>query len=170
MSSRRKRSGLSHVDPPGRARMVDVASKGVTARFARAEAWVELTGEIAAMLRGSGNAAKGNVLETARIAGILAAKRTAELIPMCHPLVLDSVEIDADIVSGRVRVESRVRCEGKTGAEMEAMVAVAVAALTVYDMIKSLGRGASVGPIRLLEKSGGKSRRWSRSEVGRGKD
>jgi cyclic pyranopterin phosphate synthase len=149
--------------------MVNVASKRATARFARAEAWVEVTGEVASMLRRSGNVAKGNVLETARIAGILASKRAAELIPMCHPLAIDSVEIDAEIVSGRVRVESRVRCEGKTGVEMEAMVAVAVAALTVYDMIKSLGRGTSVGPIRLLEKSGGKSGRWSRSEVERGK-
>jgi cyclic pyranopterin phosphate synthase len=117
----------------------------------------------AKMLRQSGGVAKGNVVETARIAGIMAAKRTAELIPMCHPLGIDSIEVDAALVGGSVRIESKVCCEGRTGVEMEAMTAVAVAALTVYDMVKSAGKGVEIGPVRLLEKNGGKSGRWLRS-------
>lgn len=148
------------MDPAGRARMVSVRHKRPTARFARAEAWVDVGPAVASRLRESGGVAKGDVLETARIAGILAAKRVAELIPMCHPLTLESVEIDADLVADRVRIESRVQGEAKTGFEMEAMTAASVAALTVYDMVKSMGLGVAIGPIRLLEKSGGKTGRW----------
>jgi cyclic pyranopterin phosphate synthase len=150
---------LSHITH-GRARMVSVAAKAVTQRTARAEAWVNVSPAIAKLLRATGGVAKGNTLETARLAGIMAAKRTAELIPLCHPLALDVVDITAALVGNRVRLESRVACAGRTGVEMEAMTAAAVAALTVYDMVKSAGKGATLGPIRLLEKTGGKSGDW----------
>ncbi|MBI5688423.1 MAG: cyclic pyranopterin monophosphate synthase MoaC [Verrucomicrobia bacterium] len=155
-------SKLSHLAPDGRARMVNVAAKRATFRTARAEAWVNVGAAIAARLRSTGGVAKGNVLETARLAGIMAAKRTAELIPMCHPLALDAVEVDAALVADRVRVESHVVCEGKTGVEMEALTAATVAALTIYDMVKSAGKGVEIGPVRLLEKTGGKSGDWRR--------
>ena len=151
---------LSHVSAQGQARMVSVAGKGASRRTARAEAWVIVGAVIGALLRQSGGVKKGNVLETARLAGIMAAKRTSELIPMCHPLVLDVVELDATLLSDRVRLEARVTCEGKTGVEMEAMTAAAVAALTVYDMTKSASKGVEIGPVRLLEKTGGKSGLW----------
>ena len=153
---------LSHLAPGGKARMVDVSSKPPTRRTATAEAWVDVGPAVARRLRASGVVAKGNVLETARLAGILGAKRTAELIPMCHPLALDAVEIDVRAVGRRVHIVATVRCEGKTGVEMEAMTAASVAALTVYDMVKSAGRGVEIGPVRLLEKAGGKSGRWTR--------
>jgi cyclic pyranopterin phosphate synthase len=140
--------------------MVSLAGKAVSKRTARAEAWVTVGAAIAARLRHSGSVAKGNVLETARLAGIMAAKRTSELIPMCHPLVLDAVELDATLEHDGVRLEARVACEGKTGVEMEAMTAAAVAALTVYDMVKSAGKQVEIGPVRLLEKTGGKSGPW----------
>jgi molybdenum cofactor biosynthesis protein MoaC len=131
---------------------------------------VNVGSEIAARLRQDGGLAKGNVLETARIAGIIAAKRTPELIPMCHPLVLDVVEVNAQVLDDRVRIVSRVSCEGKTGVEMEALTAASVAALTVYDMVKSARKGIEIGPIRLLEKEGGKSGRWKRKENRRAAD
>ena len=159
---------LSHVSDDGRAAMVDVGQKDPTRRTAAAEAWVNVGAEIAAMLRTSGAVAKGNVLETARVAGILAAKRTSELIPMCHPLGLDVVEIDADLEGDRVHLVARAICTGKTGVEMEAMTAVSVASLTVYDMVKSAGKGVEIGPIRLLEKTGGKSGCWRRAENNNG--
>lgn len=155
---------LTHVDSDGRARMVDVCDKQVTRREASAEAWVELTDQIAETVRRTGAVAKGDVLQTARLAGIMAAKRTAELIPMCHPLGLDVVEVDAELIDLRVRIVSRVVCHGRTGVEMEAMTAASVAALTVYDMVKSAGRGIQIGPIRLLKKSGGKSGLWNRED------
>ncbi len=154
--------GLKHVSPSGQARMVSVSGKSITVRTARAEAWVKVGAEIAAELRRSGSIAKGNVLETARMAGIMAAKRTSELIPMCHPLALDVVEVEAVLDGDRVRLETSVACEGKTGVEMEALTAAAVAALTVYDMVKSAGKGVEIGPVRLLEKTGGKSGTWRR--------
>lgn len=152
---------LSHVSDDGRASMVDVGAKTPAKRTALAEAWVDVGPEIADMLRTSGAVAKGNVLETARVAGILAAKRTPDLIPMCHPLALDVVEIDAELDGDRVHLVARAVCHGKTGVEMEAMTAASVAALTVYDMVKSAGKGVAIGPIRLLEKSGGKSGCWT---------
>lgn len=156
-----KKQTLSHI-ANGRARMVNVTAKRATVRTARAEAWVNVGAAIAARLCSAGGVAKGNVLETARLAGIMAAKRTADLIPMCHPLALDAVEVDAALVGNRVRIESRAVCEGKTGVEMEALTAVTVAALTVYDMVKSAGKGGEIGPVRLLEKTGGKSGDWRR--------
>ncbi len=160
------KSKLSHTSPQGAARMVNVSEKRVTARTATAEAWIEVGSTIARMLRESGSVAKGNVLETARIAAIMAAKRTAELIPMCHPLVLDAVEVEAELVGDRVRIESRVSCQGRTGVEMEAMVAATVGALTAYDMVKSADKGVRIGPVALLAKTGGKSGRWRRPRSG----
>lgn len=138
--------------------MVNVGAKLETARIARAEACVVLGRTMAAGLRKAGGDC---IIETARIAGIMAAKRTAELIPMCHPLALSSVDITARwIAGGRLRLVSEVACNGRTGVEMEALTAVSVAALTVYDMCKSAGKGIVVERIRLLEKSGGKSGHW----------
>lgn len=159
---------LTHVTSEGQAHMVNVAAKAITARTARAEVWVAVGEDIAELLRQSGGVAKGNVLETARLAGIMAAKRTSELIPMCHPLILDAVEVDAALVDDRVRLEARVTCEGKTGVEMEALTAAAVAALTVYDMVKSASKEVEIGPLRLIEKTGGKSGRWRRGSQSNG--
>ncbi len=155
---------LSHISPQGQARMVDVSAKKVSQRRAVAEAWIDVGPEITAKLAESGGLAKGNVLETSRLAGIFAAKQTPQLIPMCHPLLLDDVEVKAELLGQRVRIVATICCEGKTGVEMEAMTAAAVAALAVYDMVKSAGKTVAIGPIRLLEKSGGKSGHWLREE------
>jgi cyclic pyranopterin monophosphate synthase len=155
---------FTHLSPNAAARMVDVGSKRSSHRSALAEAWVNVGSETAARMQREGGLAKGNVLETARIAGIMAAKKTPELIPMCHPLVLDAVDVETEIVDDRIRILARVTCEGKTGVEMEAMTAASIAALTVYDMVKSAGKGVEIGPVRLLEKQGGKSGDWRREE------
>ena len=143
--------------------MVDVGGKEVTDRRAVARAVVRMSTETAAMVA-RGDAPKGDVAGTARIAGIQAAKRTAELIPLCHPLALSfvdvAVEVDAD--SGEVTLTAEARTSGQTGVEMEAMIAAAVAALTVYDMVKGVERGVTVGEVALLEKSGGRSGDWRR--------
>jgi cyclic pyranopterin monophosphate synthase len=159
-----KRTTLSHVSPLGGVRMVDVTDKRITNRTARAEAVVRLGKPIADLLRKSGGVAKGNVLETARIAGIMAAKKTPELIPLCHPLALNVVEIAAELGPDFLWLEASVRCSGTTGVEMEALTAVSVAALTVYDMCKAAGKGIVIERIRLLEKTGGKSGRWVAKE------
>ena len=151
---------FSHVSESGQARMVDVGDKAATDRTARAEAVVRLGPAIAAQLAETGSVAKGNVLETARLAGIMAAKRTAELIPLCHQIPLDLVEVTASLDVDSVRLESRVRCRHVTGVEMEAMTAVSVAALTVYDMCKAADKGIRIEHICLLEKTGGKSGEW----------
>ena len=148
---------LSHAGAAGAARMVDVSPKAATAREAAAEAWVRVGPRIARALRRTGGLEKGAVLETARLAGILAAKHTPQLIPMCHPVALDAIDVRAELVGHRVRIEAAVRCHGRTGVEMEAMTAAAVAALTVYDMVKSASKTVQIGPVRLLAKSGGKS-------------
>jgi len=152
---------LSHLDRRGRARMVDVGEKAVTRREAIARGEVRMK---PATLRtiASGTAKKGDVLAAARIAGILAAKRTHELIPLCHPLPIHSitVELAADRRRSVVRIEARVAVEAKTGVEMEALTAVAVAGLTLYDMLKSVDRGMTIGGIGLVRKSGGKSGTW----------
>jgi len=162
-------NAFSHLSQTGQARMVDVTDKISTHRAALAETWVNVGADIAKRLHHTGGVAKGNVLETARIAGIMAAKRTSELIPMCHPLILDSVDVSAELLDDRIRLIASVTCEGKTGVEMEAMTAVTVAALTVYDMVKSAGKGVQIGPIRLLEKQGGKSGNWNRKDNPDGK-
>jgi cyclic pyranopterin phosphate synthase len=159
-----RKSKFSHLAPGGGARMVNVGAKPVTRRRAVAEAWVTVGRTIAARLRREGGLAKGNVLETARLAGIMAAKRTAALIPLCHPLPLDHVDVQATLEGGRVRIVATAAAEARTGVEMEAMTAAAVAALTVYDMVKSAGKGIEIGPVRLVEKEGGKSGRWIRRE------
>jgi cyclic pyranopterin monophosphate synthase len=152
---------LTHVSA-GAARMVHVGNKPLTERFASAEAWVAVGPAIAAQLGRRGGLAKGAVVETARIAGIQAAKRTAELIPMCHVLALDGVEIDVSLAGPRVHIVSRVAARDRTGVEMEALTAAAVAALTVYDMVKSASKGVEILAVRLLEKRGGKSGTWRR--------
>jgi len=149
---------LTHLKPSGEARMVDVTDKQVTSREARARGAVKMSaGALEAIMLG--NLPKGEVVASARIAGILAAKRTSELIPMCHPLLLTLIDVDCvpDPRLPGVRIEARVRCDGKTGAEMEALTAVAVAALTVVDMAKSADRWMTIEGIELVEKRGGKS-------------
>jgi cyclic pyranopterin phosphate synthase len=149
---------LSHLSNRGEARMVDVSAKAVTVRVAVAEGRVLMRPGTLAIVR-SGDAKKGDVLGTARIAGIMAAKRTHELIPLCHPLALSQVEVDLvpDAKLPGVRVTARVKVTGKTGVEMEALTAVAVACLTIYDMVKAVERGMRIEGIGLVEKSGGKS-------------
>jgi cyclic pyranopterin phosphate synthase len=159
---------LSHISPDGRARMVDVSGKPVTQRSAVAEAWVILNVETMELLRGHGGAAKGDVLQTARIAGIQAAKRTSELIPMCHPVATDVVNVDASLEGNRVRLLVEAVASGRTGVEMEALTAASVAALTVYDMLKAVDKGIEIGPIRLTSKTGGKSGDWQRGETDHG--
>jgi cyclic pyranopterin monophosphate synthase len=145
---------LSHYDPSGRVRMVDVTAKAATERRATAEALVKMS---EATRRAVGRNPKGNPLEIARIAGIAAAKRTAELIPLCHPLLLTHIDVRAAWAKGGVRITATVRTTGSTGVEMEALTAAAVAALTVYDMCKAVDRGIEITGLRLLEKAGGKS-------------
>ena len=157
-----RKKGLSHLTADGRARMVDVGAKPVTSRYARAQAVVRLGPAIARTLKKTGALAKGNVIETARIAGIMAAKLTPNLIPMCHPLPLDSVSIDMRWSGSNLRIEAAVRCTARTGVEMESIVAAGVAALTVYDMCKSAGKGIVIERIQLMEKTGGKSGDWRR--------
>jgi cyclic pyranopterin monophosphate synthase len=156
-------SELSHLDESGAARMVDVGAKPATDRRARARALVRMSRETAAAVA-AGNAPKGDVVSTARIAGIQAAKRTAELIPLCHPLPLSYVDVTVEVEpeAGLVRVEAEARTTGQTGVEMEAMTACSVAALTVYDMVKGLERGVEIAEVVLVEKTGGRSD-WRRS-------
>ncbi len=156
-------SGLSHLDESGRARMVDVGDKPATDRHAVAQAVVRVSPETARTVL-AGDAPKGDVLGTARIAGIQAAKRTSELIPLCHPLALSfvGVEADVDAEAGRIVLTAEARTTGPTGVEMEALTAAAVAALTVYDMVKGIERGAEISEVTLLSKSGGRSGEWRR--------
>ena len=153
-----KAAKLTHLDARGEVRMVDVSAKPVTAREARARGAVRMSQEALAAIE-AGNLPKGEVIATARIAGIQAAKRTSELIPMCHPLALSAIDVEClpDRELPGIRIDARVRCEGKTGAEMEALTAVAVAALTVIDMAKSADRWMTVEGLTLVEKQGGKS-------------
>jgi len=155
--------GLTHLTPEGDARMVDVSAKRETARQAVARAVLRMAPSTLAIIR-EGNAPKGDVLGVARTAGILAAKRTSDLIPMCHPLRITGVDIafSEEPERGELAIEARVRTVDKTGVEMEALTAASVAALTVYDMIKAVERGVTIAEIHLVEKSGGKSGRWTR--------
>ena len=161
---------LSHFDDSGAARMVDVGQKPITERMARASASVHMSPRTLAMVRDGSISKKGDVLQVARLAGIMAAKRTGDLIPLCHPLPLDSVTIEFTMPDAAndtlpaggepsltLRIESTVRCTARTGVEMEALTAVSVAALTVYDMCKSADRTMTIDQIRLEEKSGGRS-------------
>ncbi len=148
-------TGLSHVGADGRARMVDVGEKPVTHRMARAEGFVRISPALEVRIK-ENTLTKGSLLEVARLAGILAAKRTDELIPLCHTLPLDAVEIDAQLESGRVRVTATARTQSRTGVEMEALTAVAVACLTVIDMGKAVDQEMAIEGVRVLEKHGGR--------------
>ena len=154
---------LTHFDEQGASRMVDVSAKAVTARLARASGVVRMRPETLALIQRR-ELAKGDVLEVARLAGIMAAKRTGELIPLCHPLPLDGVGLAfATPDAETLRIEATVRNHGRTGVEMEALTAVAVAALTVYDMVKAVDRGLSIERIQLEEKAGGRSGTYRRA-------
>jgi cyclic pyranopterin monophosphate synthase len=155
-------SKLTHLDEKGQARMVDVSAKDVTTRQATARGRISMTAETLAMIS-EGRAKKGDVLAAARIAGIMAAKKTHELIPLCHPLLISGVTVDftPDAKASAIEVEATVKVEGKTGVEMEALTAVSIACLTIYDMCKSADRAMRIGDIRLAEKSGGKSGHYS---------
>jgi len=153
---------LTHFDDEGRAAMVDVSAKAETGRAATAAGRVVMAPETLALIR-AGEIGKGDVLGVARLAGIMAAKRTADLIPLCHPLALTSVTVDliADPEASAVEIVATCRLKGRTGVEMEALTAVSVAALTVYDMCKAVDRGMTVEAVRLLRKEGGKSGVWA---------
>lgn len=157
---------LTHLDEAGEARMVDVSGKDVTERRAVARAVVRMTPETARIVA-AGDAPKGDVLGTARIAGVMAAKRTGELIPLCHPIGIDHVDVEAEIDAdaGVVTLTATAGVTAKTGVEMEAMTAAAVAALTVYDMVKGVERGVAIEQVVLLEKSGGRSGTWRRGRL-----
>jgi cyclic pyranopterin phosphate synthase len=168
-----RRSGLTHLDAAGRARMVDVSAKPTTHRRARAEGFVRLAPATLRLLR-SGKLAKGDAFAVARLAGLQAGKRASEWIPLCHPVRLDDLRVDVEPASGprgraRVRVEAEARALDRTGVEMEALVAVSAAALTLYDMVKAVDRAADVEGVRLLEKEGGRSGRWVRARSPRSK-
>jgi len=156
---------LTHLGAGGKARMVDVSAKPSTEREARAEGYVRMGQATLVMVR-EGNAKKGDVLGVARIAGIMAAKRTHELIPLCHPLAISQVEVDVtpDAKLPGIVVKARVKVAGQTGVEMEALTAVAVACLTIYDMVKAVERGMRIEGIRLVEKSGGRSGHYRAEE------
>jgi len=157
---------LTHIDEKGAARMVDVGGKEVTERVAVATGFIRMS-EAARAAIAAGLVKKGDVLAVARIAGIMAAKRTADLVPLCHPLALSSVVLGLDLAKDGVSARAEVKTSGQTGVEMEALTAVSVALLTVYDMAKALDRGMEIGAIRLVEKRGGKSGDWQ-AEPGNG--
>ena len=156
---------LSHLDEQGRARMVDVSAKEITSRIAIAGGSIHMRAETLALIL-EDKIEKGDVFSVARVAGIMAAKKTSELIPMCHPLNITAVEIELtpQKEAGRVDIEATVRVSGKTGVEMEALTAVSVAGLTIYDMCKAVDREMTIGEIRLVKKSGGKSGTFIRKE------
>ena len=164
MSDTSAKSELTHIDQSGKAQMVDVSAKPATERTARAEGAVTMRRETLALAL-SGDAKKGDVLAVARIAGIMAAKRTHDLIPLCHPLALSkiAVDIEPDVALPGLRVSASAKLDGKTGVEMEALTAVAVACLTIYDMAKAVDRGMTICDIRLVEKTGGRSGDWQAS-------
>ncbi|BDH09538.1 MULTISPECIES: cyclic pyranopterin monophosphate synthase MoaC [Streptomyces] len=153
---------LTHLDAAGAARMVDVSEKDVTARTAGASGRVLVSSQVIELLRGEGMP-KGDALATARIAGIMGAKRTPELIPLCHPLSVSGVKVDLSLTDDAVEITATVKTTDRTGVEMEALTAVSIAALTVVDMIKAVDKAAVISDIRVEEKSGGKSGDWSRS-------
>lgn len=157
-------SKLTHLDETGAARMVDVGGKAETQRRAVASGRITMSPQALAAIR-DGNAPKGDVLGTARIAGIMAAKRTGELIPLCHPLGLEAVTIDFAYEDNAIRVTATASLTGKTGVEMEAMTAASVALLTIYDMGKAIDKGMVIADVRLIAKSGGKSGDWTAPET-----
>ena len=152
---------LTHVDEQGAARMVDVGEKDVTSRSATASGRVLVSAQVVALLRGEG-VPKGDALGVARVAGIMAAKRTPDLVPLCHPLAISGVTVDLEVDDDAVLVRATVRTTDRTGVEMEALTAVSVAALTVVDMVKAVDKGAVITDVRVEEKLGGKSGTWRR--------
>ncbi|MFJ3903271.1 cyclic pyranopterin monophosphate synthase MoaC [Streptomyces sp. NPDC090025] len=156
--------GLTHIDEAGAARMVDVSAKDVTARTARASGRVLVAPRVIELLRGEG-VPKGDALATARIAGIMGAKKTPELIPLCHPLAVSGVTLDLKVTDDAVEILATVKTTDRTGVEMEALTAVSVAALTVVDMVKAVDKGAVISDVRVEEKTGGKSGHWTRDEA-----
>ena len=152
---------LTHVDETGAARMVDVSAKDVTDRVAVATGRVLVSAEVVSLLRGAG-VPKGDALGVARVAGIMAAKRTPDLVPLCHPLAISGVTVDLEVVDDGVAITATVRTTDRTGVEMEALTAVSVAALTVVDMVKAVDKAAVITDVRVESKSGGKSGTWQR--------
>ncbi|SFR77033.1 cyclic pyranopterin monophosphate synthase MoaC [Sphingomonas jatrophae] len=152
-------TGLTHLDADGAARMVDVSAKADTTREATAVGRIAMTAEAAEAIR-AGSVKKGDVIAVSRVAGIMAAKRTSDLVPLCHPIAIAGVTLDLTVEADGVSASATVRTTGPTGVEMEALTAVSVALLTVYDMAKALDRGMAIGGIRLLAKSGGRSGDW----------
>ena len=151
----------SHLNDKGEARMVDVSAKDVTVRVARAEGFVAISADVIALLR-RGDLPKGDALAVARLAGIQAAKRTPDLIPLCHPIAIHAVDIELEILEKGVSIKAEVRTADRTGVEMEALTSVAVAGLALFDMIKGKDRGAHLTDVRVTHKSGGKSGEWNR--------
>ena len=154
--------GLTHLNAAGAAHMVDVTGREITVRIADTSAHVHLSSHVVSLLR-DGMTPKGDVLATARIAGIMAAKKTSELIPLCHPIAINSISIDLDIVDTGVAIKAQVITSDRTGVEMEALTAVSVAGLTIIDMVKALDPAASISDIRIDSKSGGKNGDWKRA-------
>jgi cyclic pyranopterin phosphate synthase len=163
MSSSQDR--LTHIDEAGAARMVDVSAKDVTARTARASGRVLVSPRVVELLRGEG-VPKGDALATARIAGIMGAKRTPDLIPLCHPIAISGVTVELTVTDEAVEIAATVRTADRTGVEMEALTAVAVAGLTVIDMVKAVDKGARIDAVQVESKTGGKSGDWHRESVG----
>ena len=161
MADSERTDGLTHLDESGAARMVDVSGKDVTARSATASGKVLVSGVVVDLLRGEG-VPKGDALGVARVAGIMAAKRTPDLIPLCHPLAISGVTVDLEVRDDAVAITATVRTADRTGVEMEALTSVAVAGLTMIDMVKAVDPRASITDVRLLAKSGGKSGDWVR--------
>ncbi len=153
--------GLTHVDESGAARMVDVSAKAVTARQATARGRVRVSAEVVGLLRGEG-VPKGDALGVARVAGIMAAKRTPDLVPLCHPLAISGVSVDLEVADDAVEIAATVCTADRTGVEMEALTAVCVAALALVDMVKAVDRAAVIDDVRVTAKSGGRSGEWSR--------
>lgn len=152
---------LAHLDERGQARMVDVSAKQATVRTATAEAYIEMSPEVAARLF-AGDLPKGDALATVRVAAIMAAKRTPELVPLAHPLPVESVTVDIERVAAGARIVVTARVTAKTGVEMEAITGAAIGAVSLYDMVKGVDKSVTIGPVRLLAKTGGKSGEWSR--------
>lgn len=152
-------SKLTHLDDTGSAHMVDISAKADSAREALAEGWIQMSAEALTAIK-EGRAKKGDVLAVARVAGIMAAKKTSDLIPLCHPIALSSVSVDFDLREDRICVTASARTTGPTGVEMEALTAASVALLTLYDMAKALDRAMVITGVRLLAKSGGRSGNW----------
>jgi cyclic pyranopterin monophosphate synthase len=155
---------LTHVDETGAARMVDVGDKDVTTRTATAAGRVLVSAQVVTLLRGDG-VPKGDALGVARVAGIMAAKRTPDLVPLCHPLAISGVTVDLEVADDAVDITATVRTTDRTGVEMEALTAVSVAALTVVDMVKAVDKAASITDVRVLAKAGGRSGDWHRPEA-----